>query len=266
MSVSYDTVTEVPGGGASREQLSMFLTRYRFAARFCEGKDVLEVACGAGQGLGYLARTAQRVVGGDIDEKVLRFAVEHYGERDNIEVKILDAHQLPVEEDTFDVVLIFEAIYYLAQPERFLQECRRVLRRGGLAVIVSVNPEWSDFNPSPYSTYYLSARELAELGETDGFDVETLGAFPATRKGVKGAVISLIKRTAVSMHLMPKTMEGKEFLKRLFYGRLVPLPAEVDDSMGEYHPPVPIECSSSPVTQYKVIYAICRQPEPVPHS
>ena len=46
--------------------------------RFCFAKednelDVLEVACGGGIGLGYLARTAKKVVGGDIDETILQY-------------------------------------------------------------------------------------------------------------------------------------------------------------------------------------------------
>jgi len=61
MAIDYTTVTEMPGLKASREQLAMLYTRYAFAAKFCDGKDVLEVGCGAGQGLGYLATKARKV-------------------------------------------------------------------------------------------------------------------------------------------------------------------------------------------------------------
>lgn len=47
----YSTVTELPGGNATKEQLARMFHRYCFAANFCRGKDVLEVACGAGQGV-----------------------------------------------------------------------------------------------------------------------------------------------------------------------------------------------------------------------
>ena len=43
------------------------------AARLASGKDVLEVACGPGIGLGYLQRRAARVVGGDY---VIHFSVD----------------------------------------------------------------------------------------------------------------------------------------------------------------------------------------------
>ena len=72
MRPDYTTVTEIPRGRVTREQLTRMCTRYYFASKFCEGKDVLEVGCGAGQGLGYLARKARRVVGGDCTENMAK--------------------------------------------------------------------------------------------------------------------------------------------------------------------------------------------------
>src|SRR4030042_1503265 len=122
METSFVNVTEVPGLKASEEQLSRIYNRYRFASEYCNQKDVLEVACGAGLGLGYLSKFAKRVVGGDIDENNLRFAKEHYQSKENIEIKFLDAHNLPFEDKSFDVVILYEAIYYLEHPERFVEE------------------------------------------------------------------------------------------------------------------------------------------------
>ncbi len=53
MGIDYTTVTEVPGNQVTQEQLERMFHRYCFASNFAEGKDVLEVACGAGLGLGY---------------------------------------------------------------------------------------------------------------------------------------------------------------------------------------------------------------------
>lgn len=257
MAVDYATVTEVTGIGATQEQLSMLFTRYKYAAMFCEGKDVLEVACGAGQGLGYLAETAKSVVGSDIDENVLRYAAEHYHGRDNIVLRRCDAQELPFDANRFDVVIFYEALYYLAQPDRFLEECRRVLRPKGLLLICTVNREWSDFNPSPFSTRYFSARELETWLREHGFDADVQGAFPVRQDSVRESIISLIKRTAVALNLMPKTMEGKELLKRLFLGKLSPLPPEVEEGMAPYAPPVPIE-GPDEIGQFKVLYAVAR--------
>jgi ubiquinone/menaquinone biosynthesis C-methylase UbiE len=251
----YTTVTEVPGIGATREQMSMLYTRYRAAAAFSDGKDVLEVGCGAGQGLGYLAAKAGRVVGGDCTEGLLGLARGHYGCR--VPLVRLDAHLLPFRNKTFDVVILYEAIYYLVQPDQFLAESRRILRDQGLVLICTANKEWPDFNPSPFSTRYFAAQGLAELLKRQGFSVELYGAFPVSRESAKDRMVSAIKRVAVSLHLIPKTMKAKEVLKRLFFGTLTPLPPEVTDGMADLYPLVPI--TGNPViSDYKVLYAIGR--------
>jgi hypothetical protein len=52
-------------------------------------------------------------------------------------------------------------------------------------------------------------------------------------------------------------MKGKELLKRIFFGKLIPLPPEIKDGMAEYTPPVPIP-HDVPNSEYKVIYAVAR--------
>jgi ubiquinone/menaquinone biosynthesis C-methylase UbiE len=251
----YSTVTELPGGNATKEQLARMFHRYCFAASFCKGKDVLEVACGAGQGLGYLARRARRVVGGDYTEKLVQAAKDYY--KDRVEVHHLDAHQLPFEDKSFDVVILYEAIYYLGKPDKFLQEARRVLRDGGVLLIATVNKDWSEFNPSPFSTHYFSVPELGKMLQDNGFKVEFYGAFSALPDGLKEKTIGTVKKIAVALHLIPKTMKGKEFLKRIFFGKLIPLLPEIKDGMSEYTPPVPISYDK-PDFEYKVIYTVAR--------
>jgi ubiquinone/menaquinone biosynthesis C-methylase UbiE len=260
MQTDYTAVTETPGIMASKEQIARMYQRYHFALQLCHGKEVLEVACGAGQGLGYIASSAKRVVGGDIDESNLRFAREHYAGRSNIELHLLDAHDLPFPDDSFDVVILYEAIYYLAHPEVFLDECRRIVRSEGTLLICTVNKDWTDFNPSPHSTRYFSARELYQLLSERFTDVQLYGGFQATADSLRDRITSLIKRTAAALNLIPKTMKGKEKLKRIFFGRLVPLPAELKEGMAAYEAPVPIP-HDCPNYQYKVLYAVAGTPQ-----
>jgi len=257
MTTDYITVTEIPGAKASKEQVARLFQRYHFALPFCRDKEVLEIACGAGLGLGYIAKVARRVVGGDIDENNLRFAREHYQGRDNVVIQQMDAHKLPFDNGSFDVVILYEAVYYLAQPVLFFAECQRVLKSGGVLLICSVNKDWPDFNPSPYSTEYFSVQELHRLLAERFGSVELYGAFEASANRPADRVVSLLKRTAVNLHLMPKTMKGKEILKRMFFGRLSPLPAEIEDGIADYVAPVPIP-GEQPDRRHKVIYAVAR--------
>src|ERR1041385_1197508 len=92
----FSAVPEIAGSGASQEQIDMLRTRYDLAARLAEGKEVLEVACGTGPGLGYIARHARRVVGGDYDEELIQQARRYY--QDRVELHRLDAQDLPFPE------------------------------------------------------------------------------------------------------------------------------------------------------------------------
>jgi len=255
MAEDYSIVTELPGYKASQEQLARLFQRYHFARQFCKDKEVLEVACGGGIGLGYLAQTAQRVVGGDIDEDVLKFALEHYEGNHKVEIRTFNAQDMPFEDNSFDVAILYEAIYYFPQPEKFIEEAHRILKENGMLLICTANKDWDDFNRSPHSTLYFSVPELHSLLKQKFSHVEILGGFPVTQGGAKNRIISLIKKTAMVLHLIPKTMKGKEKFKRLFFGKLVTLPSEIEEKTAKYIPPEPIS-SDSPNSQYKVIFAI----------
>lgn len=250
--MNYATVTEMPGNKATKENLAMLYTRYKWASQFVQGKDVLELGCGAGQGLGYLANYARRVVGGDIDRDIVKCAQDYYQGR--VEISQLDAQNLAFEEDSFDLVILFEALYYLKEPERFLSECRRVLRKNGLVLLCSANKDWPGFNPSPFSFRYFSAPELADLFKKNNFKMELFGGFETSADSFKSKVVSQIRKRAVKFNLIPKTMKGKEKFKRIFYGKLLETPAEIKEGMTSYYQPRPIS-SASPNNQYKVIYA-----------
>lgn len=251
--LDYSRVSEAPGIRVTREAVSMLRTRYAFAARFCRGKDVLEVACGTGLGLGVLARYARGVVGGDYTDAMLRLAQRHY--RGRVPLVRLDAHTLPFTEASFDVVILFEAIYYLARPQEFLRECCRVLRPEGILLLCSANKEWEGFSPSWLSWGYFSAREMRELLNSTDFDVEVFGAFPNSNRSWSRRTISKIRKLGARMGLIPSTMKRKEILKRLFYGPLVLLGAEADGDLTDAAPLFPVG-PNDPSGEYKVLYAV----------
>ena len=254
---SYTTVTEVPGSRVTAEQLAMFCTRYRLAADLSKGKDVLEVACGPGIGLGYLGRHARRVVGGDYDEVLLGYARATYG--NGIRVLRLDAGALPFASQSFEVVILLEALYYLDSPEQVIEESRRVLRPEGTLVISIPNRDWPGFNPSPFTHRYFSVPALHTLLASKGFATRISGGFPVSRATPRDRLLTAARRLAVRLHLIPSTMKGKELVKRLVFGTLSSLPHELRDGMAEPSPLVPL-AASSPTSAFKVLYAVGRLP------
>ena len=250
--IDYSQVTETPGTKVTREALDMLWTRYAFAEPFVRGKDALEVACGAGQGLRYLKSAARRVVGGDYTPSLLRTARQ--STEGEIPLVRLDGQSLPFADRSFDVVLLYEAIYYLVRPDAFVGEARRLLRPGGVLIICTANPERPDFNASRHSVRYLTAADLAALLTAHGFHSRLLGAFPVPQGG-SGALIGTLKRIAGVLHLIPKSMTGKAWLKRLFLGPLQPFPAEVRPQMASFMTPRPIDAGGR-VAGYKVLYTV----------
>jgi len=229
---TYSYVTETPGSFATKEQLSMILTRYNLAKKYCENKDVLEVACGSGIGISYLNEIAKSVSACDIDSTLVNITKNNIKNIENVDVKVGDAQNLPYLDKSFDVVIIFEAIYYLDDFKKFLDEANRVLRAEGLIIISSVNPEWHGFNPSPFSTKYFNLDELNSFSNSL-LPFKNLCSFYGYNNKINYSnfLISIIKILAVKLNIMPKTMSGKKILKKIFLGKLYTIPNHIDDKM-----------------------------------
>ncbi|MFP4557573.1 MAG: class I SAM-dependent methyltransferase [Bacteroidales bacterium] len=95
-------------------------------------KRILEVGCGRGGGLSYLARYLQpeSVVGIDLNAKAVKFCKEHYKET-NVRFIQGDAQELPFADDDFDIVLNVESSHRYPNTNVFFSEVRRVLKPGG---------------------------------------------------------------------------------------------------------------------------------------
>lgn len=254
--VDFYSIIEVTGCRVTKEQIERIYSRYRFASEFCTGKDILEVACGCGQGLGYLAKMANKVVGFDIDYKLLAMAKDLYRSRRNIAILKADAHNFPFADKSYDVVILYEAIYFLQDPDKAIREASRVLRDNGVILVSVVNKNWPDFNPSPYGHRYFSSWELKKILIDNGFRyVDMFGDCVVIAPTVKDRIVSLIKKIAIMLHVIPRTMKAKEFLKRIFVGKLKLMPAEVKDGIASYVSPSGISAANlNP--EYKILFAV----------
>lgn len=247
---SFESVTEMPGTGATSEALSMLATRYLYAGKLAEGKEVIEIAHGPGMGLGHLHKVAKSVSCGDYDPDMVALVNKQYAGR--VTSQRLDAMDLPYDAGSFDVVLILEALYFVPEPHKAISEALRVLRPGGKLMIAQPNPEFSSFNPAPSTFKYFTASEFWALNT--GARCEILAGFPEARKGLKSKIFSAIRSFAVKFNLIPKTMGGKELIKKLMHGKLEPFPAEVDPAAIPTETYVPL-AEARPLTRYKVLYA-----------
>jgi ubiquinone/menaquinone biosynthesis C-methylase UbiE len=250
---AFESVTELAGEPVSAEQIERMHHRYKWAANLAAGCDVAEVACGSGPGLGLLAGAARSLEAGDLSPAILARARRHYGLR--VKLDTFGAESLPYGDASKDVLILFEAIYYLRDASRFVAECRRVLRRGGRVLIATANKDLADFNPSPYSQRYYGVVELAGLFARHGFACEFFGYLSTETVSLKQRLLRPVKRLVVRLGLMPKTMAGKRLLKRIIFGPQVPMPAELRSDSGVYNSPTAL-AGDQPDLRHKVIYCV----------
>jgi SAM-dependent methyltransferase len=96
-------------------------------------KAVVEVGCGRGGGLSYIAKrwAPGSAIGIDLCKKAVRFCNNHYQLR-RFSFLHGDAQNLPLENKSCDIVINVESSHRYENFERFCSEVHRVLRNGGL--------------------------------------------------------------------------------------------------------------------------------------
>jgi SAM-dependent methyltransferase len=252
----FEDLTETTGIPLSPEGARMMFTRYSIAQTLSRGRRVLEIGCGSGQGLGMLGQEAESVVGTDFSMPLLLKAREHYGTR--VPLVRLSADALPFRPDSFDLILCFEASYYVPNMEQALDEIASALTKEGTILFVNANPERPDFIPSPHSVRYYSADEFRAALSTRGFKVRVMGAFPIAQSETGlvsrfvGGALSFARRTLEFFGLVPKTLLGRARIKRLLYGKLAAVPSELTAGFSEIAECTPL--FAGPQRDYKVIY------------
>ncbi len=135
--------------------------RYQFAARFSEGKDVLDAACGTCWGWIHLGN-ARSLTGFDVSEHALHEARRlGFGQR----LAAAEMGRLPFGDASFDVVMCLEAIEHIEPSSAlaFLAECRRVLRPGGLIVLSTPLRSASRHSGNPFHLVEYTEEEIRGL-------------------------------------------------------------------------------------------------------
>lgn len=128
------------------------------AADLQPGERVLELACGAGR-VGLQAATTVApdgiVLCSDFSEAMVdavKDRIERLGMA-NVNTRVLDAENLDLEGDAFDVVLCRFGYMLMADPLRALSESRRVLSPGGRLV----SAVWGPAERNPWLSVVLDA-------------------------------------------------------------------------------------------------------------
>ena len=118
---------------AMRSDRKVYQFMYDRIPEMIRGKEVLELAAGPGLLAKHVAPAARRMVATDYSEGMIAEAKKGPCPK-NLTFAVADAADLPFEYDSFDAVLIANALHVMPEPEKALGEIDRVLRDGGVLI------------------------------------------------------------------------------------------------------------------------------------
>ncbi|HAF27832.1 MAG TPA: class I SAM-dependent methyltransferase [Bacteroidales bacterium] len=95
-------------------------------------KDIIEIGCGRGGGLSYIAKTFAPATakGIDLDSRAASFCNKYY-QIDGLSFSQGDAQNLDLKDNSYDVVLNIESSHRYPDMKAFLGEVSRILRPNG---------------------------------------------------------------------------------------------------------------------------------------
>ena len=168
---------------------------------------VLDIGCGAGGLLGYLAaRAAITAVGFDVAPEALVYARR----RGLHALGIADAARLPIRDESADLVIAQDVVEHVADDGRLLEDLARVCRPGGLALIVApaYRALWSsrDVRLGHYRRYRLG--ELAARVKAAGLDVVHRTYLDFSLAPILRIAVALAPRSADGVPDLPQDAPG----------------------------------------------------------
>ena len=106
-----------------------------------EGRDILELGCGAAQWSIKLAQRGANVTGLDLSPRQLEHA-RRLMEEAGVDFPLIEssAEDVPLPDDSFDIVFCDQGAFNFADPRKLMPECARLLRPGGLLAFSSHTP------------------------------------------------------------------------------------------------------------------------------
>lgn len=118
---------------AMRSDRKVYQKMYRRIGELVKDKDVLEVATGPGLLAKGVAANSNYMIATDYSTGMIKEAKKGaYPE--NLTFEVADAKALPYNDETFDIVIIANALHVMPNPRRALKEIKRVLKNGGTLV------------------------------------------------------------------------------------------------------------------------------------
>jgi ubiquinone/menaquinone biosynthesis C-methylase UbiE/DNA-binding transcriptional ArsR family regulator len=130
-------------GQWDRVRDELFGDRFHLAAlaAFAQGDwTVGDLGCGTGQTSAAIAPFVAHVIAVDASAAMLQAAKKRLQGIDNIELRRGELEALPIDEARLDAATLMLVLHHMPEPERALAEVARVLKPGGRAIVVDMQP------------------------------------------------------------------------------------------------------------------------------
>ena len=180
---------------------------------------MLELGCGDGRRIVAMQKLGWEVEGQDVDPRAVATARRTL----RVNVHLGDLAELALPAESYDAITMNHVIEHVYDPTALVAECRRLLRRGGVLISVTPNPNsyghgifgaaWRGLEP-PRHLHLFSAPALGRIADATRFVEWETWTTPARAGGILAASLD-IKRSG--RHIMRDPVTGRLVAFALLY-------------------------------------------------
>lgn len=177
--------------GSGREEMGNLEVNLQFLAQtglLHAQTKAIELGCGTGSLCQALYQKGIDITGCDVSQVAIDYGREKYP---HLNLSVVNAEQLPWENESFDVVLSFDVLEHLFNPDGHLAQVNRILRPGGYYLFQTPNKwvnsifetmktrslEWRRYHPSLHSAGQLKRRLIRHGFALQFIKMNTMNAF-----------------------------------------------------------------------------------------
>ncbi len=178
---TYDKKMEYVVGKYLRDEIIQELNRLP------ELGELVELGCGTGTFTDTIVPKTKNMFATDLSDSLLAVARTRFGDHPKVTIQKENCMATSFSSEAIDSVFMANLIHVIESPSTLLEECHRILRKGGTLVIVTFTDKdmilWEkikmgvrfvkSWGKPPAHTHSFSPDDLASMMIDAGFTVET---------------------------------------------------------------------------------------------